>query len=354
MGGTTIVDVPLSQSGRKPQLMLTSPDDVPLWREHPDRFAGAVALDGAACDEWERTLDPLPVGIALDCPPVPDEEDEDTERPVTLYYIGLCKDAFRGRLHEDAAFYYLRGSETFAALRAAVLALGDICGRTVIAELTLEDDEGHLADGTDVRAAIGVLQRIGVTTVILRARSMEELSEALEKTAPYARLSLGVCVPSAWIDENLPFYNTEIVVPAEGDNVSALLRALDEKADCRSIVRDHDDFILAPDGTNAHFIDPTIDISDEIECGPRLGEDLLEAEDDSGAFKLVLETEDDLVALEDCRYMISRPICLCAENADLLEKGLRVFPGLALYDGTWEQPDEVVHYWERKYGLVRL
>lgn len=136
MGGTTIVDVPLSQSGRKPQLMLTSPDDVPLWREHPDRFAGAVALDGAACDEWERTLDPLPVGIALDCPPVPDEEDEDTERPVTLYYIGLCKDAFRGRLHEDAAFYYLRGSETFAALRAAVLALGDICGRTVIAELT--------------------------------------------------------------------------------------------------------------------------------------------------------------------------------------------------------------------------
>ena len=213
MGGTTIVDVPLSQSGRKPQLMLTSPDDVPLWREHPDRFAGAVALDGAACDEWERTLDPLPVGIALDCPPVPDEEDEDTERPVTLYYIGLCKDAFRGRLHEDAAFYYLRGSETFAALRAAVLALGDICGRTVIAELTLEDDEGHLADGTDVRAAIGVLQRIGVTTVILRARSMEELSEALEKTAPYARLSLGVCVPSAWIGENLPFYNTEIVVP---------------------------------------------------------------------------------------------------------------------------------------------
>ena len=205
-----------------------------------------------------------------------------------------------------------------------------------------------------MRAAIGVLQRIGVTTVILRARSMEELSEALEKTAPYARLSLGVCVPSAWIDENLPFYNTEIVVPAEGDSVSALLRALDEKADCRSIVRDHDDFILAPDGTNAHFIDPTIDISDEIECGPRLGEDLLEAEDDSGAFKLVLETEDDLVALEECRYMISRPICLCAENADLLEKGLRVFPGLALYDGTWEQPDEVVHYWERKYGLVRL
>lgn len=334
--------------------MLTSSDDVPLWRAHPDRFAGAIAPDGAACDEWEKQLDPLPVGIALDCPPVPDEEDENVERPITLFYIRQCKEAFRDRLHEDAAFYYLRNAETFASLRAAVLALGDISGRTVIAELTLADDEGHLSDGTDVRAAIGVLQRIGVTTVILRARSMEELSEALEKTAPYARLPLGVCAPAAWFDERRPLYNAEIAVPAENEHAETLLHAVDEKAVCLSIPRDHDDFILAPDGNNAHFIDPTIDISDEIECGPRLGEELIEAEDASGAFKLLLETEDDLVALEECRCMISRPVCLCAENADLLEQGLRVFPGLALYDGTWEQPDEVVHYWERKYGLVRL
>ena len=193
-----------------------------------------------------------------------------------------------------------------------------------------------------------------MTTVILRARSMEELSEALEKTAPYARLPLGVCAPAAWFDERRPLYNAEIAVPAENEHAETLLHVIDEKAVCLSIPRDHDDFILAPDGNNAHFIDPTIDISDEIECGPRLGEELIEAEDASGAFKLLLETEDDLVALEECRCMISRPVCLCAENADLLEQGLRVFPGLALYDGTWEQPDEVVHYWERKYGLVRL
>ena len=331
--------------------MLTSPDDVPLWREHPDRFAGAVAPDGAACDEWERTLDPLPVGIALDCPPVPDEEDEDTERPVTLYYIGLCKDAFRDRLHEDAAFYYLRGSETFAALRAAVLALGDICGRTVIAELTLEDDEGHLADGTDVRAAIGVLQRIGVTTVILRARSMEELSEALERTAPYARLSLGVCMHADWLSQTTR-YNSEVIVP---DITEAFVAALHgNQVSCKTLPRDHDDFICAPDGKHAHFIAPTIDISDEIECGPHLDEDLIEAEDDSGAFKLLLETEEDVVTLEESRYMISRPLCLCAESADLLEQGLRVFPGLALYDGTWEQEDAVISYFETKYGMIRL
>ena len=80
----------------------------------------------------------------------------------------------------------------------------------------------------------------------------------------------------------------------------------------------------------------------------------IEAEDDSGAFKLLLETEEDVVTLEESRYMISRPLCLCAESADLLEQGLRVFPGLALYDGTWEQEDAVISYFETKYGMIRL
>ena len=52
-------------------------------------------------------------------------------------------------VYKRQAFYYLHGASTFPALRAAVLALGDLCGRTVIAELHVEDDEGHLPDGTD-------------------------------------------------------------------------------------------------------------------------------------------------------------------------------------------------------------
>ena len=211
-----------------------------------------------------------------------------------------------------------------------------------------------MADGTDVRAAVGVLQRIGVTTVILTAHDPHSITEALDMTAPYARLSLGVCVHSAWLRAQTTLYNTEIFLPAEHDDTARLLAAIDAHTGGAVVERDHDDFILAPDGKNAHFIDPTIDISDEIECGPRLEEALIAAEDDAGALKLVLETEDDVIALEEYWYMISRPLCLCAESAELLEQGLRVYPGLALYDGTWEQPEEVVHYLEQKYGLIRL
>ena len=346
------MDIPLCQLDHLPQIFLTEPAALPLYRRSPERFAGAIAPDGAACAAWAQELDPLPVGLALDRPPVPDEED--CERPDTMFYIGLCKQAFRPLLHEDAAFYYLRGAQTFAALRAAVLALGDLSGRTVIAEIAIEEDEGRMADGTDVRAAVGVLQRIGVTTVILTAHDPEAITEALDMAAPYARLSLGVCVHSAWLRAQTRLYNVELFLPAEHDDAARLLEAVEAHQGGEVVPRDHDDFILAPDGKNPHFIDPTIDISDEIECGPRLEEALIEAEDDAGALKILLETEDDVIKLEEFRYMISRPVCLCAESADLLEQGLRVYPGLALYDGTWEQPEDVLHYLEQKYGLIRL
>ncbi len=44
------------------------------------------------------------------------------------------------RMHDEAAFYYLRGAEDFRALRAAVLALTDMTGRTIIAELRAGED----------------------------------------------------------------------------------------------------------------------------------------------------------------------------------------------------------------------
>ena len=82
----------------------------------------------------------LPVGMSLPCPPVP----ENLDMPKTERYIALCKEAFRPRMQDKAAFYYLRGAEDFRALRAAVLALTDMTGRTIIAEL--HADEGSSPD----------------------------------------------------------------------------------------------------------------------------------------------------------------------------------------------------------------
>lgn len=349
------MDIPLCH---KPQIILTNQDALSLYEQQPDRFAGALAPDAAHCAAWSERLGALPAGLPLDCPSpsalsASDRENTEHGLPLTVQYMRLCKRTFRPLLHHRAAFYYLRNAPDFVSLRAAVLALGDLCGRTVIAELETEE-EGRLSCGTDLCAAVGVLQRIGVTTVILTAQKPSAMTEALETVAPYARLTIGARMHSAWLRAQTPLYNTEIFLPAEFDGEKQLLQALETYQAARTVPREHGDFILAPDGIHAHFIDPTIDISDEIVCGPRLEEDLLEAEDDAGALKLLLETEDDVLALEEHCYMISRPVCLCASSAELLEQGLQVYPGLALYDGTWEQPEEILRYWEQKYGLIRL
>ncbi len=342
------MDIPLCH---EPQIMLANADALRLCEKEKKYFAGAVSHSVAECAEWKKRLPGLPVGIALDCPAFP--EPERCGRPATRHYIRLCKREFRHFMDNCASFYYLRSAADFASMRAAVLALGDICGCTLIAELPIEEG-GLMADGTEICAAVGVLQRIGVTTVVLTAHDPSSLSEALGIVVPYARISLGACVHSAWLREKIPLYNTEVLLPADYDGEGRLLAALKSHSESYTVPRDHSGLILAPDGKNAHFISPTIDISDEIECGHRLEEALLEAEDDAGALKLLLETEDDVIALEEHWYMISRPVCLCAESAELLEQGLQVYPGLALYDGTWEQPDEMVKYWEQKYGLIRL
>ena len=266
-----------------------------------------------------------------------------------MHYIEQCKEVFRPLLHDDAAFYYLHGAPTFPALRAAVLALGDLCGRTVIAELHVEDDEGHLPDGTDVRAAIGVLQRIGVTTVLISAHDPESLTQALEIAAPYARLSLGVHARGLAVSNHTVQHRGHYA--RHYGSICRGCAAIRWRAKrCRAIMmilsvrRTASTRILSLRPSTFRMRSSVVHIWMRISSKPRMIRVRL----------LLLETEEDVVTLEESRYMISRPLCLCAESADLLEQGLRVFPGLALYDGTWEQEDAVISYFETKYGMIRL
>ncbi|MBQ8143832.1 MAG: hypothetical protein IJ452_05590 [Butyricicoccus sp.] len=339
--------IPLS----RPQFILTHTEETDFAREHLNEFTGALAADRRAFRHFTEECPGMPVGMTLNCPPL----DPDREGPWTEEYFLSCKQAFLPFMDIDAAFWYIRGAVDFPALRTAVLALTDLSGRAIVTALPMAEGE-RLMDNTDCVAAVGVLQRIGVSTVIITGDDQEAIEDALERLAPYARLSIGVRCPMAWYKNGLTLTNTELLVPAHRENVEDLYKLAD-KPTYRVIERDDlEEYILAPDGRDAHFVEPTTDISDEIECGdPMLAERLIELEDEeAAAFKLVIEEESDLAALEEEMYMISRPICLCAEDPALLERALRIYCGLALYDGTWEQEEEVLHLFERKYGMIRL
>ena len=292
----------------------------------------------------------LPYGIMLKCP----KKQEQLEFPVTEQYISFCKKHFKTQMHDNAAFYYLYGADDFQSLRASVISMTDLCGKTIVTEIHVGED-ARMQDNTDALAALGVLQRIGVSTVVFTSDLPEQLEDTLERVAPYARISIGVRVPVEWLNDNIKLTNVEILLPDENENADLLCDALKKYKAGRTASRDHDDYILAPDGRDAHFIDAVTDISDEIECDHKLQERLLEIEDEeAAALKLMLTEEDDLYNLEEDLYMLTRPVCLCATTPELLEKALRIYSGLAIYDGTWELKPEVAKYFCEKYGMILL
>lgn len=315
--------------------------------------SSAVLVRAAShCDAVSKLAN-VPIGLEIDCMEGPEEVSASNRQPTEML-ISQYKAILKQGIPKSAEFLYLRGIQTFASLRCAVLAVTDVTGRPIMAEVEVGQD-GILTFGTDIIAAVGVLQSIGVTTIIISGENVQDVSHALQMCAPYARISLGVKVEPSWLNQSeYPLDGAEIYLPryeSDTEEIGNILRTYDVKS---VDYREHDDMILAPDGTNAHFLDSCVDISDEIEVGSRFSERLIEAEDESGALKLVFETEDDLECFEEEVFMLARPVCLCAEQVELLESALRIYPGRALYDGTWELEEHMIKYFSEKYGMIRL
>lgn len=332
---------------RTRQMMVVLENDDKFAAEHIKDITALLTNNKTSVESLKKDI---PYGVILDCPKI----EDNLEYPVTEQYIAYCKKYFKTQIKDDATFYYLRGAVGFQELRAAVLAMTDLCGKTIITEIHALED-GRMQDNTDCLAAVGVLQRIGVSTVIFTADTKEQIEDTLERVAPYARISMGVRVPCKWLEDGVKLTNVEVLIPYENESAYELWEKLSSYKSGITAGRDHDDYILAPDGRDAHFIDAVTGISDEIECDHKLKERLLEIEDEeAAALKLMLREEDDLYNLETDLYMLTRPVCLCAETPELLEKALRIYSGLAIYDGTWELEPEIIKYFCTKYGMIWL
>ncbi len=115
------------------------------------------------------------------------------------------------------------------------------------------------------------------------------------------------------------------------------------------------DVIPCATGAAPCFVTRTVDVGEEIECGPDLLEDIIAAEDNPvGAVKIIIQEEDDIEIFAQHQYAVREALCLCSDVPELLEGALRVYQGRAFYDGTGGLERTVLDRLSRLYGLIVL
>ena len=275
--------------------------------------------------------------------------------------------------------FYVETMCTMAEARAAVLAVRQVSDKPVWVTFTC-DDEGRTPSGTDVLAALIVMQGMGVSAFGLNCgQGPEAMLEQLERMTPYATIPL-IAKPSAGVPHGSGAGAVYPVAPAElarwakpfaqagvrifggccgtGPEHIAALAAAVGAIDFSAFTPPQRDPDVIPCASEreARFITPDVDVGEVIECSPDLLEDILEAEENcpQGALKIAIYEEDDVDMLAENQYAIKDALCLTTDVPELLEKALRVYQGRAFWDGTEELESEFLERMRQTYGLVLL
>ncbi|SMC53890.1 homocysteine S-methyltransferase family protein [Papillibacter cinnamivorans] len=309
-----------------------------------------------------------PVGPLLD-----EEEPDRLERLIEIF-------ARQGRALEEAGvdLFVVETMTDIAEARAAVIALREVSSRPVMVCFTVDGD-GETADGADILAACVIMEGLGAAAFGINcSEGPKMVLEGLRRLTPYAAVPL-VAKPNAGLpaeEGNDPacYLSPEEFAACVPDlaragarifggccgtgpeHIAALRKAVDamDLSAPAGFPRDEDS-ILCASRTEVHFISPTVDVGETIECSPHLEEDILEAEDaPSGAVKIAVYSQDDLDVFNEAQYMIREALCLLSDSPEILEKALRLYNGRAFYDGTGAIEADVLERLKDKYGLIVL
>lgn len=305
--------------------------------------------------------DLAPLGLSL--PPFGESSFEEL---VAIYTEQAAAQASAG-----VDLFFVETMTTMAEARAAVLACKSVSDKPVWVSFTC-DEEGRTPSGTDVLAAMIVMQGMGAAAFGLNCAEPAVTAEQLARLAPFASVPL-IAKPSAGLPgERCTPEVMASFVPAfakagarmfgcccgAGPAHLAAVKAAVEQVDFSAFPPvEHDpDVIPCASEKEARFITPDVDVGDTIECTPDLMEDILVAEEVSpqGALKIAILEEDDLDIFAENQYVVKDALCIWSDVPELLEKALRIYQGRAFWDGTVDLDEDFLRSMAKTYGLVLL
>ena len=261
---------------------------------------------------------------------------------------------------------------TVAEARAALLAVRSVSEKPVFVSFTC-DENGRTLTGSDVTAALQILQGMGLDAFGLNCSvGPEEMAAQLRRLHRIARVPM-LAKPNAGTPESVggktvydcpPERFTRWVGEMAASGVAVYGGCCGTGAEHIRAIRSAVETLCVapPDPEEANklpcatekacfFLDADVAVENILPCTEGM-EDVLEEELESERELLALSIRDEaaLDALADIQYMISKPLCLLCEDAGLLEQALRLYQGRALYEGPL--PETVLLPLAEKYGLI--
>lgn len=268
--------------------------------------------------------------------------------------------------------YVIETMMTLSDARAAVLTVRSVSDKPIFVSFTC-DDSGRSISGTDITAALTVLQGMGIDAFGLNCSAgPKEMLPQLRRLREYARVPLiakpnaGLpvmvngravydCPPeefASWVPE---FLKTGVAIfggccGTTAAHIAALHEAL-AGAEILPPAPQHTDLLPAATEKLPAYLPADVRCGAVLRLTEDFEEELSRALDGTEPLVAVaIESREDVQTLADCAYLITKPLCLVCEDAELLEAALRCYQGRALYEGTL--PQERLLPLQEKYGLI--
>lgn len=286
--------------------------------------------------------------------------------------VDIYADQAAGLEQAGVDLYVIETMMTLSDARAAVLAVRNVSEKPILVTFTC-DENGRSISGTDITAALTVLQGMGIDAFGLNCSAgPQEMLPQLKRLREYARVPL-IAKPNAGMPQivdgkavyHCPPEEFTALVPeflqagvaifggccgTDAGHIAALKKALDG-AQITPPAPQHTALLPAATEKLPMYLPVDARHGAVIAVTESLEDDLLEAMDgDEPMVAVALTSPADAEALADVQYMIQKPLCLVCDDGDVLEAALRVYQGRALYEGP--VPEERLETLRKKYGVI--
>ena len=261
---------------------------------------------------------------------------------------------------------------TLSDARAAVLAVRSVSDKPIFVTFTC-DEKGRTVSGTDITAALVIMQGMGVDAFGLNCSAgPQEMLVQLRRLREYARVPL-IAKPNAGMPQivdgkavySCPPEEFTALVPellqagvaifggccgTDAGHIAALKKALDG-AEITPPSPRHPTLLPAATEKLPMYLPADAKHGPVIAVTENLEDDLQEAMDgDEPMVAVALQSPADAEELAQMQYLIEKPLCLVCDDGAVLEAALRSYQGRALYEGAL--PEETLARLQELYGLI--